>query len=75
MDLQSLNYGPIRKEEIAEYVNYADWQLFRISLKGLSNKNKESKLKNWLNTNNYSRKAIVQVTNYVNALKRGGQIK
>lgn len=73
--VQHLIFGQYNKYMILDAVNNYDWQVFRISLKGLSTESKVLKLKEWLKLNNNSHKAKVQVTNYVNALKRGGQIK
>lgn len=74
LDWSKLHFGEITREEIEQYVNDEKWQEFRESLKGLNNPQKYEKLKQWLEQNNNSRKAQVQVTNYVNALLRGGQI-
>ena len=75
MNWKSLDYGPITKAEISEYVIQKDWQAFRAEMLGESLATKFAMLKGWLAAGLYSREAQVQVTNYCNALKRGGQIK
>jgi hypothetical protein len=51
------------------------WQAFRKSLKGLPTEEKLDKLHDWLhNVGPTSRRKQVQVDNYINALKRGGQL-
>jgi hypothetical protein len=69
------HFGPLTKTEIMEAIEDDEWQKFRLSLKGLSTKMKIQKLWSWVDEHEYSHDAKVQVTNYVNALKRGGQIK
>ena len=75
MNWKSLDYGPITKTEIREHVKAPDWQAFRAEMLGTSLETKYAMLKGWLAASLYSREAQVQVTNYYNALKRGGQIK
>ena len=70
-----LHSGPITKEEIALYTPQQGWQALRLSLVGTSLRTKYSKLQSWLETNNFNRMSQVQVTNYVNSLKRGGMIE
>jgi hypothetical protein len=64
----------LTRKEIMEAVKDSDWQEFRISLKGLPTKRKLERLAVW-KEDHKGRKAEVQVENYINALKRGGQIK
>ena len=73
--IKSLTFGQYSHYSIFEAVNNFDWQMFRISLKGISTEKKVERLKEWLKLNSYSLKSKIQVTNYINALKRGGQIK
>lgn len=49
------------------------WQEFRVSLKGLSTEDKLDKLLSWRKAHT-DRRGQVQVDNYINALKRGGQL-
>ena len=69
------HFGFITRDEIMEAVEDDQWQDFRISLKGLSTETKIRKLWEWVESHDTSREAQVQVTNYVNALRRGGQLK
>lgn len=73
--VKDLIFGQFNKYLILESVNNYEWQVFRISLKGLDTKEKIQRLRIWLVINRFSRKSKVQVTNYINALKRGGLIK
>ena len=64
-------------EEVRKYaVGDATWQTFRESLKGLSTTEKLKKLGVWRHRSVgvISRRTEVQVDNYINALKRGGQL-
>lgn len=67
-------------EQIHEAVNCDIWQAFRVSLKGLSTDAKLAGLEAWLLANNYTCDHCTgeirqrQVDNYINALKRGGQL-
>lgn len=65
------------KQEILDYcVNDSQWQEFRLSMKGVSTEKKLQMLHEWWHKNNAmeSRRARVQIDNYLNALKRGGQL-
>lgn len=70
-----LYFGKVTRSEIKKYVAQGDWQMVRLNLKGSSLSHKYYTLQNWLQVNNYSRAAQVQVTNYVTALSREGLIK
>lgn len=77
MNWQKLIHRPLKKSEISpdsEAIKDPRWQLFRESLKGLSTEQKYKKLKEWL-AQHPTERAKIQVTNYVNALKRGGLVK
>jgi hypothetical protein len=63
---------PLYQAEIKECVKDSEWQKFRASLKGMSTEQKYQNLVYWIYTHLCSRAAQIQVTNYVNALKRGG---
>ena len=70
--------NPLPKIEIKAAlaaVKDTDWQQFRRSLKGLPTKSKITKLSGWLRKKGNSRRAQLQVVNYMNALLRGGQLK
>lgn len=75
MDWTKLYFGYLSRKEIQEHVIKSDWQKVRLSMKGVSTAEKYKILEKWLNDNNCSRSAQVQVTNYVTALSRGGLIK
>lgn len=70
-----LHFGPITREEIALYTPQQGWQTLRLSLVGASLNTKFHELQSWLEANNFNRMSQVQVTNYINALKRGGVTK
>lgn len=77
LDWGKLHVGKITQAEILRYcVNEegSDWQKLRASLKGKSLEEKYVQLAKWLRAHKNSRAAQVQVTNYINALKRGGLI-
>lgn len=67
---------PIGAQEITRYcVNDPEWQKFRLSLKGLPTTEKLDKLDAWYGLpSQASRRTRVQVDNYINALRRGGQL-
>jgi len=60
--------------QVLQAVDNADWQAFRISLKGRSTEDKVRLLKDWKESHN-TEVDDIRVQNYVYALKRGGQIK
>jgi hypothetical protein len=62
----------LTRKEIQEAVADPEWQVFRLSLKGLSTERKLDKLDEWLQKHRGERRAQVQVENYENALRRGG---
>jgi hypothetical protein len=66
-------------EEVKEFcVNDSEWQRFRLSLKGISTQAKIRQLNIRRESNlvdsKLSRRHQVQIDNYINALKRGGQL-
>jgi hypothetical protein len=61
----------IQASEIAPAINNAEWQAFRISLKGISTPQKLIRLAQWPRR---ERADVVRIDNYINALKRGGQL-
>ena len=60
--------------KIARCVADQRWQKFRKELKGLSTEEKLTKLKGWQNRRGGGACTKTQVDNYINALKRGGQL-
>lgn len=67
-------------EEVKQFcVKDSHWQVFRLHLKGWPTTSKLEMLETWLKGNGHStnsnlRATEVQVDNYLNALKRGGQL-
>jgi hypothetical protein len=74
LDWKSIHCGTISKDEIKQYCTQPAWQDLRIELKGKTLEEKFNLLKDWLKKHNNSRAAQVQVTNYINALARGGMV-
>lgn len=69
--------GGYSKTEVQEYcVMDGEWQTFRLLLKGLPTEVKLDRLKAWFDAkvDRSPRRTTVQVDNYLNALKRGGQL-
>ena len=64
----------LNKDDITAAINDDAWQAFRHSLKGESTQRKLERLDGWLQTHSDNLKAKVQVQNYINALRRGGQL-
>lgn len=68
----------VSKDEILQAVADGEWQDFRLSLKGKSTEEKLEELRQWLARHTTSSgvgwKSRIQVMNYINALKRGGQL-
>jgi len=75
LDWNSIHAGKITQQEILRYCQGTGWQALRRMLKNTTLEEKFRKLKEWLSLHSNSRAAQVQVTNYINALKRGGMIK
>jgi len=65
----------LKREEILRAIKDPKWQELRKMMKGKSLSRKRQMLNEWLKRNNNSKKSQIQVTNYLNALKRGGIIK
>ena len=74
MNWNSLHCGKITTNEILQYCIGEDWQKLRRELKGTTLEEKYRCLRDWLESHNHSRAAQVQVTNYINALRRAGLI-
>jgi len=85
-DWQKLIFGSFSREEIRDAVQNGDWQMLRMSLMGTSMLTKYKALLEYLAIDDWTdvpdavreyraKVRRVQVTNYVNALKRGGLIK
>jgi hypothetical protein len=70
-----LTFGKFNRKDIKKSVNDKEWQKLRVSLKGQSLQTRYKRLNEWLRKNKFSRKSQIQVTNYINALKRAGIIQ
>jgi hypothetical protein len=66
---------PLTAADVNKYVYDDEWQAFRISLLGMGMPARYLALERWLHEHQLSYASKVQVTNYVNALRRGGLIK
>jgi hypothetical protein len=66
---------PTTREEINRYVKDPEWRSLRERLVSVVLVTKYATLQEWLREHDYNRKSQVQVSNYINALKRGGMIK
>ncbi len=75
LDWTRLHSGALSKEKIKEVTKSDDWQAFRKTLKGTSMEAKYDALEGWLEVNDHGDDAKCQVTNYINAMARSGQIK
>ena len=62
------------RQEILSAINDTHWQNLRLSLKGVPTEQKLIKLKLWLEEQQFTTRSRIQVDNYINALKRGGQL-
>ncbi len=73
------NVKPTTTLEIKFFVKDAEWQRVRLSLKGMTTERKLVTLDAWrshklLDGHLLPRNREVQIDNYINALKRGGQL-
>lgn len=75
LNWKTLYFGHMPIKEVLEAVKDREWQMVRRGMKGRSLAEKYYTLKGWLLAKGRTRKAQVQVTNYVTALSRGGLIK
>jgi hypothetical protein len=71
-----LHFGSLTREEIREAVLDTSWQRYRLAMIGHTLQYKYRMLVWWLNRPSAIplRTRQVQITNYINALKRGGLI-
>jgi len=74
MDWDKLIFGHYNIDQIQQAVADPKWQEYRTEAIGTSLESKYIALQDWLEDNNHSERAKIQVTNYVNALKRGGLV-
>lgn len=64
----------LTRDEIAFCIKDPDWQKVRRAMKGQTTEQKLEMLQDWYRYNGATRCTRVQIVNYLNALKRGGQI-
>lgn len=64
----------LKREEIYKAIINSQWQTIRLSLKGISTRDKIKALKSHYNASRDKNQSEIQVVNYINALKRGGQL-
>jgi hypothetical protein len=66
------------RSEVTGAIFYADWQDFRLSLKGVETVRKlkllDARRTSLINSGLWTRDREIQIDNYINALKRGGQL-
>jgi hypothetical protein len=79
MDRWPFIVHPTTSEEIRKYVKDVDWQFVRLSMKGVSTRRKLVILDEWrdqriASEGGLTRARQVQIDNYINALRRGGQL-
>jgi hypothetical protein len=70
-----LIFGMFSPSDVKEAVNDTEWQLFRLSLKGLPTDMKLAELRRYAEDRQGDERMYVQVTNYIYALKRGGLLR
>lgn len=70
-----LIFGSYSPFEIAQAVKDPYWQHLRQMMKGTMLKGKREILEIYLQDEDHSYESRIRVTNYVNALKRGGFVK
>lgn len=75
LDWGSLIFGSYSLDEVKRTTNDHHWQMRRMQMLGRDLEWKHCHLKFYLEECEHSHDAKVRVTNYVNALKRGGLIK
>lgn len=74
LETTGYEYGPLTRQQIENAVQDEKWQDFRKrKLKGRTTVSKILYLRDWYEQHNDT-EAEVQITNYLNALKRGGQL-
>lgn len=74
LDWNALTFGPYSTKEVLEAVADDEWQKLRKSLKGQSLRYKYDSLLSYLRSHQHNRVQMIQVTNYVHALRRGGLV-
>jgi hypothetical protein len=65
---------PLTRDEIMKHIPDREWQEVRLSMKGMPTLDKLHTLELWWDENEQNWSSTVQIVNYLNALKRGGQL-
>ena len=74
MNWNKFIYGSYSIKRVLEAVQDPDWQNLRMMMWGTSLETKYQMLEKYAQ-NNLTEEKKIQITNYVNALKRGGLLK
>ena len=75
LDWDSLSLEePVSRERRTRAIAEEDWQRFRRGLKGTDLDEKYSALRSWVDRHDGSILSQIQVSNYVDALRRAGQV-
>lgn len=72
---ESLRFGVYGLKTVLAAVREPEWQSVRVSMLGTSLETKHATLVAYLAASQHSEHAKICVTNYVNALRRGGLLK
>jgi len=72
---KKLTFGKYNILRIQSAVRDAGWQLLRLRMRGAPLQQKYDMLTEYLERESYSEDAKIQVTNYINALRRAGLVK
>lgn len=72
--MRRLEFTGYTRDEMLEAVKDTYWQEVRRSMKGLSTQKKLRVLRVYLIEKKYEHEACIQVNNYLDALRRGGQL-
>lgn len=72
--MRRLEFTGYSRDEMLHAVNDAHWQKVRLQMKGMSTRQKLDILRLYLIQQKYQRAASIQVNNYLDALRRGGQL-
>lgn len=72
--MRRLEFTGYSRDEMLHAVKDAHWQNVRLSMKGMSTRQKLDILRLYLIQQKFRRAASIQVNNYLDALRRGGQL-
>ena len=75
LDWNKLRFGCFSLPTVQNAVDSKNWQEFREKLRNVPLSYRYEMLEQWVETNKNAMQARIQVTNYVNALKRAGMLK